>query len=115
MVCYRDGGCGPYEMLSCTECPASKPEYLLPKGIKIMKDTSPIIIMQYDTSQLSLTEVHEAFNMIEQYYQAAGIDTSFLIAIPKGIDMLYNESIETLEYYRNALNKIIEEYYEHIS
>jgi len=25
--CYRDGGCGPYEMNSCSECPASKPEY----------------------------------------------------------------------------------------
>lgn len=28
MFCYRDGGCGPYEGLSCAECPASKPEYL---------------------------------------------------------------------------------------
>lgn len=28
MRCYRDGGCGPYEMCSCSECPASKPEYL---------------------------------------------------------------------------------------
>lgn len=28
MACYRSGGCGPYEMLSCSECPASKPEYL---------------------------------------------------------------------------------------
>jgi len=27
MKCYREGGCGPYEMLSCFECPASKPEY----------------------------------------------------------------------------------------
>lgn len=27
MQCYRDGGCGPYEGLSCTECPASKPDY----------------------------------------------------------------------------------------
>lgn len=27
MACYRDGGCGPYEMRSCNECPASKPEY----------------------------------------------------------------------------------------
>ena len=27
MSCYRQGGCGPYEMLSCNECPASKPEY----------------------------------------------------------------------------------------
>lgn len=28
MACYRKGGCGPYEMYSCSECPASKPEYL---------------------------------------------------------------------------------------
>ncbi len=28
MTCYRNGGCGPYEMLSCGECPASKKEYL---------------------------------------------------------------------------------------
>ena len=28
MTCYRNGGCGPYEMLPCGECPASKPEYL---------------------------------------------------------------------------------------
>ena len=27
MACYRNGGCGPYEMRSCNECPASKPEY----------------------------------------------------------------------------------------
>lgn len=29
MACYRSGGCGPYEMYSCSECPASKPEYIL--------------------------------------------------------------------------------------
>lgn len=28
MKCYRNGGCGPYEYLSCGECPASKPSYL---------------------------------------------------------------------------------------
>lgn len=27
MKCYRDGGCGPYEYLSCSECPASKQSY----------------------------------------------------------------------------------------
>lgn len=26
--CYRSGGCGPYEGLSCSECPASRLEYL---------------------------------------------------------------------------------------
>lgn len=28
MKCYREGGCGPYEYLSCSECPASKRSYL---------------------------------------------------------------------------------------
>lgn len=28
MACYREGGCGPYEMYSCGECPASKRSYL---------------------------------------------------------------------------------------
>ena len=28
MKCYRNGGCGPYEMYSCSECPASKSEYV---------------------------------------------------------------------------------------
>lgn len=32
MACYRSGGCGPYEMLSCNECPASKPDYLEKRG-----------------------------------------------------------------------------------
>lgn len=28
MKCYRSGGCGPYEMLACNECPASREDYL---------------------------------------------------------------------------------------
>lgn len=28
MACYRNGGCSPYEVRPCNECPASKPEYL---------------------------------------------------------------------------------------
>ena len=28
MKCYRNGGCGPYEMYSCSECPASKEDYI---------------------------------------------------------------------------------------
>ena len=27
MTCYRKGGCGPYEMRPCNECPASRPDY----------------------------------------------------------------------------------------
>lgn len=28
MACYKTGSCGSYEMYSCSECPASKKEYL---------------------------------------------------------------------------------------
>ena len=28
ITCYRNGGCGPYEMRSCYECPASKSDYV---------------------------------------------------------------------------------------
>ena len=35
MQCYREGGCGPYESWSCTECPASKPDYRERKEAKI--------------------------------------------------------------------------------
>ena len=27
-MCYKSGGCGEYENLSCSECPASDPSYL---------------------------------------------------------------------------------------
>jgi len=27
MACYKSGGCGAYEMYSCSECPASRPGY----------------------------------------------------------------------------------------
>lgn len=33
MRCYREGSCGPYEMLSCSECPASKPDYRAKKMV----------------------------------------------------------------------------------
>jgi len=29
MACYKSGGCGVYEMYSCSECPASRPGYAL--------------------------------------------------------------------------------------
>lgn len=32
MPCYKSGGCGAYEMRSCRECPASKPECSMCNG-----------------------------------------------------------------------------------
>ena len=38
MSCYRDGGCGPYEMLSCSECPASNAIYKPQKQTNFVYD-----------------------------------------------------------------------------
>ena len=45
MSCYRNGGCGPYEQLSCTECPASRPEYA--KAHDTQQQTHTISIYQF--------------------------------------------------------------------
>lgn len=42
MSCYRPGGCGPYEYLSCYECPASKPEYLQ-KRVTLDNELVPVV------------------------------------------------------------------------
>ena len=36
--CYRDGGCGPYEMIPCSECPASKEDYAMRTYDKIRQE-----------------------------------------------------------------------------
>ena len=41
MTCYREGGCGPYEGRSCTECPASKPECIT--NIPIVQELKNIL------------------------------------------------------------------------
>ena len=38
MSCYKSGGCGVYEMYSCSECPASKPEYLERQKKTVIKE-----------------------------------------------------------------------------
>lgn len=66
MSCYKDGGCGIYEMYSCYECPASKPEYLKRKSREpqrlqaignlhdvakqILDDEVVILLRQYGTT-----------------------------------------------------------------
>ena len=53
MKCYRDGGCGPYEMYSCSECPASKPDY------KKVKDHPPYL--DYPKERKKQTNVEKYF------------------------------------------------------
>lgn len=42
MSCYRRGGCGPYEQMSCSECPASKPEYAKRYADEVKKTQSDV-------------------------------------------------------------------------
>ena len=62
MQCYRDGGCGPYEGLSCTECKASKPDYKQRKMAKQQKD-----IAEFIDSKLAKKEEANTANAVEEH------------------------------------------------
>ena len=47
MACYKSGGCGVYEMYSCSECPASKPEYLNKNESEATRTTTDCEFCQY--------------------------------------------------------------------
>ena len=69
MTCYRKGSCGPYEMYSGSECPASKREYLLryfPTTINTRNGTSftigPIekpLVISYEKPIIQIGDVDE--------------------------------------------------------
>lgn len=65
MPCYRNGGCGPYEGRSCTECPASKPGYqnstLSPSAPLKGKGTKRLWFRAGVTLSLTTEEVEAAF------------------------------------------------------
>lgn len=55
ITCYRNGGCGPYEMYSCYECPASKSDYVQVK-------TAPKPTTHFDLiKSLSVEELAETY------------------------------------------------------
>lgn len=58
MKCYRKGGCGPYEQLSCSECPASKPSYIGKGG------TAPARVMPREEAfRVVAKHIYEAHRM----------------------------------------------------
>lgn len=71
MSCYRDGGCGPYEMYSCNECPASKPEY---KNRSVQATSTPVAT-NYDRL-IRMTPEELALWMHNTEEQAAYIGTA---------------------------------------
>lgn len=65
MTCYKDGGCGVYEMYSCYECSASKPEYLKkkeqePKRVEATTDLRDVTKQIMDSELLTLLRQYGA-------------------------------------------------------
>lgn len=64
MACYRNGGCGPYEMRSCSECPASKPEYAVRQAIIKARPWEPQDLI--DDLQLIIDEEPDRYTNIRR-------------------------------------------------
>lgn len=65
MSCYKDGGCGVYEMYSCHECPASKPEYLKkkerePQTVEVVVELRNVTKQIMDSELLTLLRQYGA-------------------------------------------------------
>lgn len=60
MSCYKRGGCGVYEMNSCSECPASKPEYLERQKKTDMSENKNIPTTNEESKVLGLFEAIKA-------------------------------------------------------
>lgn len=62
MSCYKDGGCGIYEMYSCSECPASKPEYLkrtnTTQKLRVIESLHDVSKQILDSDMISLLRLY---------------------------------------------------------
>lgn len=81
MSCYRPGGCGPYEYLSCYECPASKPEYAV-KRVKI-DNTGGRYISQDKLDPDKVQRLHELRMKVDTVDDALG-DSVELVPVVHG-------------------------------
>lgn len=67
MECYRSGGCGPYEMYSCSECPASRPEYVNRGVIQMDVKSKTMTIADVKDRIVDLQYDRENFMKIQEY------------------------------------------------
>lgn len=63
MSCYKNGGCGVYENRSCSECPASKLEYLNKNKIETIEAT-PEYFARMLTDEENVQKVSEALKKL---------------------------------------------------
>jgi hypothetical protein len=77
MTCYKDGGCGAYEMYSCSECPASKPKYLDRKKPKAKDDYKTIFVVTvFEKCEPMETIVLEKYETSEKWFADIGCTRS---------------------------------------
>lgn len=62
MPCYKSGGCGVYEGLSCNDCPASKPEY-------IFRDESPCRECDHGWGSMTSTSIQSCHDTCQELKQ----------------------------------------------
>lgn len=62
MQCYKSGGCGVYEGLSCNDCPASKPEY-------IFRDESPCRECDHGWGSMTSTSIQSCHDTCQELKQ----------------------------------------------
>ena len=94
MTCYRKGGCGPYEMYSCNDCPASKESYLKRScencGSKEYRGDTPNVCIHWKGSKARLESIHSM--SAEEF--AKWLDEEFGRASWCDVDALINERCE---------------------
>lgn len=67
MICYRNGGCGPYENRSCGECPASKPEYV--KRYKLESSGKSIVDLLPPLDPSVIQKLQGSHSKIDLYFE----------------------------------------------
>ena len=87
MACYKIGGCGAYEMYSCSECPASKPEYL--NRNNKLKDVTGLYPKYTVTNNQTGLEVYDCFVLKPMS------DESARLALLYYADICGNEALKT--------------------
>lgn len=111
MQCYRSGGCGPYEMRSCGECPASKESYLRrrEKSINRIEDTSPLLVSAMPVEGM---ETHKIMDKKTGEVVARAFlteDNKYKLSMVNDPDLVMPESISmALVLSKDGINSFIE-------
>jgi len=113
MTCYRKGGCGPYEMLPCNECPASKPKYAKAdtsaQTAADMEDARRALLASFEGSFINDRDEFIAHERTNQYFLLGDCETPEDIEA-KVIEWLSRAAFKTQPYYQEWRNRKLHEF-----